>query len=352
MKTSENLHDAIHLLQKIIRIPSFSKNEETVSDLLESYITARGFTPERIGNNLLLINKERYLQEPTILLNSHLDTVQPVETWTIDPFNPIIKENRLYGLGSNDAGASLVTMLITVLNLYDTLEYNLAFCASAEEEISGSNGISKVLKQYPHFELALVGEPTNMQPAVAEKGLMVLDCKAEGIAGHAARNEGINAIYIAMSDISWFKNYQFKKVSPFLGATKMSVTQINAGKQHNITPDKCSFVVDVRGNGCYSNEELLAIITRHTTSKIKARSTRLNSSQLEQKHPFFKYLIKNGYTPFGSPTLSDQALMPFPSIKIGPGESKRSHAANEYISLSELEDALIKYDKLLKNIKI
>lgn len=351
MNIESILHEVVELLQSIIRIPSFSKHEDKVSLLLEEYIKKQGIRPQRLGNNLIIRSERKNKNLPTLLLNSHMDTVQPVSSWSKDPFSPIIKEGKLYGLGSNDAGASLVTMLVSTIHLYDKLDYNLVFCASAEEEISGKNGISMVLKHNSNFDLAIVGEPTNMQPAVAEKGLMVLDCEALGQAGHAARDEGINAIYQALNDLRWFKNYEFKKTSPFLGPVKMNVTQINAGKQHNVIPDTCSFVVDVRGNGCYSNSELLDIIQQNTYSQIQARSTHLNSSQLPQDHQFYHYLVKSGYQPFGSPTLSDQALMPFPSIKMGPGDSSRSHTADEFITIDELRDALTKYKKILTEFR-
>lgn len=341
------LQKAINLLQTIISTPSISREEAQVADFLESYIKKQNLSVERIQNNLLLLNKDRYEKEPTLLLNSHMDTVKPTDSWTKDPYNPIIENGCLFGLGSNDAGASLVCLLLTAIKLYDKLPYNLAFCASAEEEISGTKGISAVLQKYPKFDLALVGEPTEMQPAVSEKGLMVLDCTSKGISGHAARDEGTNAIYKALKDIDWFQKYEFRKVSPFLGKVRMSVTQINAGSQHNVVPDLCSFVVDIRGNGCYSNQEILDEIAQHVECEIQPRSTRLNSSQLDMNHPFHKHLIASGYIPYGSPTLSDQALMNFPSLKMGPGHSNRSHTADEYIRIDELEDALYKYEELL-----
>ena len=345
------VQEATSLLQRIISIQSYSQDEKNVSDFLEQYIKSKGLAVERINNNLLILNKEKYQKEPTLLLNSHMDTVKPVSSWTRDPFDSTIVNNKIYGLGSNDAGASLITLLLTTINLYDKLDYNLAFCASAEEEISGANGIEAVLAKYPNFDLALVGEPTEMKAAVAEKGLMVLDVEAKGKAGHAARDEGVNAIYKALETINWFKNYQFKKSSPFLGPVKMSVTQINAGTQHNVVPDSCKLVVDIRGNGCYTNQEILEIIKTNTDSVVKARSTRLNSSQLQNTHAMYKCLESLNFYPFGSPTLSDQALMPFPSFKMGPGHSSRSHTADEFIYIHELEEALIRYDELLKKFR-
>lgn len=351
MENLSQTKQAIDLLQSIIRTPSLSRQEDAVADLLEKFIKAHGLPVERIGNNLLILDKKRYSNEPTLLLNSHIDTVKPVNSWSEDPYGAKLEKDVLYGLGSNDAGASLICLLLTTIELFDKLPFNLAFCASAEEEVSGQNGISLVLKQYDKFDLAIVGEPTGMQPAVAEKGLMVLDCQTTGVAGHAARKEGVNAIYKAITEIAWFKDFTFPKISPFLGPVKMSVTQVEAGSQHNVVPDKCSFVVDIRGNGCYTNEELLEIIKANTNCVVKARSTRLNSSQLNTEHPFYKHLISQGYKPFGSPTLSDQALMGFPSIKLGPGESARSHTANEYIKVSEIEHALISYKKLIESFR-
>lgn len=346
------VQEAIHLLSSLIATPSISKEESTAADFIEKYITKHKLPFERIGNNILVLNKQRYeSNEPTLLLNSHIDTVKPSSSWTKNPFEPIIEDDYLYGLGSNDAGASLVCMLLTTIELFDKLPYNLAFCASAEEEISGVNGISAVLNKYPKFNLALVGEPTDMQPAVAEKGLMVLDCKALGVSGHAARNEGENAIYKALKDIEWFKEYELSKASPFLGKVRMSVTQVNAGSQHNVIPDECKFVVDVRGNGCYTNQEILNEIKDNVSCEVIPRSTRLNSSQLSSDHPFYKHLTNWGYQPFGSPTLSDQALMSFPSLKMGPGSSSRSHTADEFIKISEIKDALVKYDQLLRGFR-
>lgn len=345
------LEKAISLLQTIIATPSISRDEAKIADFLENFIKEQDLPVERIENNLLILNKDRYGKDPTLLLNSHIDTVKPSASWVRDPYKPSIENHYLFGLGSNDAGASLVCLLLTAIKLYNKLPYNLAFCASSEEEISGVNGINAVLQKYPKFDLAIVGEPTGMQPAVAEKGLMVLDCWAKGVSGHAAREEGVNAIYAATTDIEWFRTYEFEKVSPYLGKVKMNVTQVNAGTQHNVIPDRCSFVVDIRGNGCYSNQEILEQIKNQVKSEVKARSTRLNSSHLSVEHPFYKHLIKSGYTPYGSPTLSDQALMNFPSIKIGPGHSSRSHTADEYIRIDELEDALNKYENLLRSFR-
>jgi len=289
--------------------------------------------------------------QPTILLNSHIDTVQPVSGWTYDPFQPVIGGDKMFGLGSNDAGASLVSLLFAFLHLTEHQQhYNLIFAATAEEEISGKNGIESLLKELPAIDFAIVGEPTGMQMAIAEKGLMVLDCISTGIAGHAARNEGENAIYNALADVEWFRNFRFEKISGLLGPVKMSVTQINAGTQHNVIPDKCSFVVDVRTNELYTNEEILNEIKKQVKSIVTARSTRLGSSSTPGNHPLVLRGKQLGLSVFGSPTLSDQALMPFPSMKIGPGNSSRSHTANEYILCSEIENAIQTYVNLLDQL--
>jgi acetylornithine deacetylase len=293
------------------------------------------------------------LKKPTILLNSHLDTVKPVSGWRKHPFTPKTENGKLYGLGSNDAGASVVSLFQVYRHLSATEQaYNLIFLASCEEEISGKNGIESVLPQLPPIALGIVGEPTEMQPAIAEKGLMVLDVTAFGKAGHAARNEGVNAIYEVMPDLQWLHDYRFPNESPLLGPVKMTVTQINAGTQHNVVPDRCTMVVDIRSNECYSNEEIYKEVCAQLKSEVKARSFRLNSSHLSPDHPLVKRAVKLGRVPFGSPTLSDQALMKFPSVKMGPGKSQRSHTADEYIVISEIEEAIGLYIQLLDGLKI
>ena len=293
------------------------------------------------------------VNKPTILLNSHIDTVKPVAGWRRQPFTPKIENGKLYGLGSNDAGASLVSLFQVYRHLSATQQsYNLIYLASCEEEVSGKNGIESVLPKLPPITLGIVGEPTEMNPAIAEKGLMVLDLTARGKAGHAARNDGENAIYKLMPDIEWFRSFRFSKESPLLGTVKMSVTQINAGTQHNVIPDICTAVVDIRSNECYSNEELFEEITKHISCEAKARSFRLNSSSIPADHPFVKRAVELGKVPFGSPTLSDQALMKFPSVKIGPGKSSRSHTADEYILLNEIEEAIGLYIRLLDGLKL
>jgi len=350
---TQSTSEAITLLSSMISIPSVSREEEKVADFLQTYIEGIGIMTGRSGNNIWCINPMFDMKKPTILLNSHIDTVKPVNGWRKHPYTAKMENGKLYGLGSNDAGASVVSLFEAYRYLSATEQaYNLIFLASCEEEVSGKNGIESVLPQLPPIALGVVGEPTEMHPAIAEKGLMVLDVNAHGKAGHAARNEGENAIYKALNDIQWFRDYRFSKESPLLGPVKISVTQVNAGTQHNVVPDICSFVVDIRSNECYSNEELFQEICSHIQSEAKARSFRLNSSHIDAKHPFVKRAVELGRTPFGSPTLSDQALMRFPSVKIGPGKSSRSHTADEYIRVSEIEEAIGMYIKILDGLVI
>ncbi len=345
--------EAITLLSSLISIPSISREEEKVANFLQTYIEESGIMTGRSGNNIWCISAMFDLKKPTILLNSHIDTVKPVNGWRKHPFTPKIDNGKLYGLGSNDAGASVVSLFQAYRYLSSKEQnYNLIFLASCEEEVSGKNGIESVLPQLPPIALGIVGEPTEMQPAIAEKGLMVLDVYAHGKAGHAARNEGENAIYKAIDDIQWFRTHRFPKESSLLGAVKMSVTQVNAGTQHNVIPDICSFVVDIRSNECYTNEELFQEICTHIGGEAKARSFRLNSSHIEKDHPLIKRAIQLGRVPFGSPTLSDQALMKFPSVKMGPGKSSRSHTADEYVMISEIEEAIRMYIKILDGLVI
>ena len=345
--------EAITLLSSLVSIPSVSREEEQVADFLQHYMERSGIMTGRSGNNIWCISPMFDTKKPTILLNSHIDTVKPVNGWRKQPFTAKMEDGKLYGLGSNDAGASVVSLFEVYRYLSATEQaYNLIFLASCEEEVSGKNGIESVLPQLPPIALGVVGEPTEMHPAIAEKGLMVLDVTAHGKAGHAARDEGENAIYKALDDIQWFRNYHFPKESSFLGPVKMSVTQVNAGTQHNVVPDICTFVVDIRSNECYSNEELFQEICSHIQSEAKARSFRLNSSHIDAEHPFVKRAVELGRTPFGSPTLSDQALMRFPSVKIGPGKSSRSHTADEYIRVSEIEEAIGMYIKILDGLVI
>ncbi|MDR2858830.1 MAG: M20 family metallo-hydrolase [Mediterranea sp.] len=346
---------AKELLKSLISIPSFSCKEAAAADFLQSWIETEteSMVTKRKGNNIWCFSPAFDLQKPTILLNSHIDTVKLVHGWKTDPFTPHEKDGRIYGLGSNDAGGSVVALLQIFLRLCHTEQaYNLIYLASCEEEISGKDGIKSVLSCLPDISLAIVGEPTEMQPAVAEKGLMVLDVIATGRAGHAARDEGDNAIYKALNDIAWFRDYRFKRESPLLGSVKMSVTQINAGTQHNVTPDRCTFVVDVRSNELYANEELFSEIQKHITCDAQARSFQLNSSRIDVSHPFVQRAVRLGRKPFGSLTLSDQSVMPFASVKIGPGHSSRSHTADEYILTQEIDEAITLYGEILDGLKI
>ena len=347
------LSEALNLLKVLISTPSMSREEEAAANALQNYMERSGILTNRSGNNVWCVSPQFSLDKPSLLLNSHIDTVKPVSGWQKQPFTPTEVNGKLYGLGSNDAGGSLVCLFQTFCRLTRKEQpYNLIFLASCEEEVSGKNGIESVLPKLPPIALGIVGEPTEMQPAIAEKGLMVLDVTAHGKAGHAAREEGDNAIYHALTDIEWFRTYRFEQVSPLLGPVKMSVTQINAGTQHNVIPDRCSFVVDIRSNELYTNEELFSLISQHISSEVTARSFRLNSSHIDASHPVVRRAVELGRTPYGSPTLSDQALMPFPSVKIGPGKSSRSHTANEYILIRELEEALDLYYELLDGLVI
>ena len=348
----EYKQEATVLLKNMISIPSFSKEEKTVADFLERYIELQGYAVSRKDNNIWLMSPGFDPSRPTLLLCSHIDTVRPVAGWTHDPLRPLVDNGKVYGVGSNDAGASVVTLLQVFFILSQKQQsYNLIYTAVAEEEISGEKGISSLLQELPRIDFAVIGEPTGMQLAVAEKGLMVLDCIAYGKAGHAARNEGENAIYKAMEDIVWFKDFIFPKQTEFLGPVKMSVTQINAGTQHNVVPDQCAFVVDVRSNEMYTNEELLEIITQKVNCTVTPRSTRLSSTATPLEHPIVAQGKAIGRKLFGSPTLSDQALLPYPSVKIGPGDSARSHTANEYILVKEIEEAIEVYVELLDGIE-
>ena len=341
---------AIELLCRLIEVPRISREEKAAADLLEDYMKGElGLEVKRMGNNLWSLQPSFDPEKQTLLLNAHIDTVKPVAGWQRDPFKATREGSRIYGLGANDDGASLVSLLHVFAALKEEkTRYNLVFLASAEEEVSGKGGIESVLPLLPKIDVALVGEPTGMQPAIAEKGLMVLDVTAHGKAGHAARNEGENAIYKALQDIEWFRSYKFEKVSPLLGPVKMTVTIVNAGTQHNVVPDTCTFTVDVRSNECYTNRELYNFICGQVKSEVKARSFRLGSSGIDENHPLVQRIIELGGKPFGSPTLSDQALMPFPSLKMGPGESIRSHSADEFVDFCEIEQAIETYLALLK----
>lgn len=350
MNITELTTQAIDLLSQMINTPSYSREEDNVADVFSYFIEENGFTVTRELNNVIVM-PEMNPDKPTILLNSHLDTVKPSSSWTKDPHAATLEGDCLYGLGSNDAGASVVSLLMAFLELSKKEQaYNLIFMASAEEEVSGKNGVEHALKILPKIDFAIVGEPTEMHPAIAEKGLMVIDGVAKGKSGHAAREEGVNAIYKAMRDVQWISSYAFPKVSDLLGPVKMSVTVINAGERHNVVPDECHYVMDVRSNEKYTNEEVFAIIDEHTEAEMKARSYRLNSSFTASDHPFLIRALAKQRKPYGSPTLSDQCLMRFPTIKLGPGQSARSHTADEFIKTSEIQEAIALYIELLDGL--
>lgn len=354
MRTDNNYtHEAVELLMRLIATPSVSREENRAADIMQAAVEGYGFDCHRKDNNVWAVATDFRPDRKTLLLNAHIDTVKPVKTWTYNPYSPTLEGDRLYGLGSNDCGGGLVSLLLA-FRILSGMErsYNLVYLASAEEEVSGAKGISEVLQLLPAVDVAIVGEPTGMQPAVAEKGLMVLDITARGKSGHAARCEGVNAIYEALDDLCWLRQYRFDRVSEFLGPTVMNVTQVNAGTQHNVVPDCCSMVVDVRTNELYSNEEVFDFICRHLKSEVKARSFRLHSSGISLDHPLVCRCMEMGMKPFGSPTLSDQALMPFCSIKLGPGMSARSHSADEFIKVSEIDGAIDSYCRLLEGLEL
>ncbi len=344
---------AVSLLKELIATPSFSKEEEQTAGIIGIFFAVRDIAATRVGNNVFALNKFFDENKPTILLNSHHDTVKPNPQYMKDPFSPVVEGDKLFGLGSNDAGGCLVSLIAAFLFFYDKtdLKYNIAIAATAEEEISGTGGIEYTLPYLPKIDFAIVGEPTQMQMAVAERGLMVLDCTSHGKAGHAARNEGENAIINAIKDIQWFNTFEFPKVSTLLGANKMSVTVIETeNKAHNVVPAQCRFVVDTRINELYSFEEILDLIKTNVHCEVKARSMRLRSTSIALENPLVKAGLGLGITYYGSPTTSDKALMPFPALKMGPGDSARSHTADEYIYVKEIKDGIDLYIKLLEQI--
>ncbi|NDA61432.1 MAG: M20/M25/M40 family metallo-hydrolase [Chitinophagia bacterium] len=347
------LLEAVALLQSLIRIPSFSKQEGETARLLESFLLSKGIQANRYLNNVWATQQNYNPALPTILLNSHHDTVKPNKAYTRDPFDGAIEDGKIYGLGSNDAGGALVSLLFTFLHFYNRtdLKYNLLFAATAEEEISGSQGIEALLPQLPAIHCGIVGEPTQMHLAVAERGLLVLDVTVEGRAGHAAREEGDNALYKAIPLMEWFKNYRFEKESALLGPVKMSVTVIETeNKAHNVVPPVCHFVVDVRVNEYYTFEEVLEVIQQAIPAKVEPRSLRMRSSSIAPEHPLVLAGIALERKMYGSPTTSDKALMPFPTLKMGPGDSARSHTADEYIYEHELEEGIRLYRELLNSV--
>jgi acetylornithine deacetylase len=345
---------AVDLLCRLIAVPSPSREETHTAGILELFLKEQGYETFRKGNNVWT---RSFLDDrlPVVLLNSHHDTVKPVASWTRDPFTPLTENGKLYGLGSNDAGASLVSLMATYLKLAPCRDrpFNLIYAATAEEEVTGKNGISLIIDDWEPIDLAIVGEPTQMQMAIAEKGLMVLDGETTGKTGHAARNEGINALYLALDDIEWFRTFRFPNISPLLGEVKMSVSMIQAGYQHNIVPDICRYVVDVRTNEHYKNTEALEIIRSHMkNSLVTPRSTHINSSFIPPEHPFVQRGLSLGLRTYGSPTTSDQARIPYTSVKIGPGNSARSHTADEFVYLDEIREGISLYEQLLDNLHL
>ena len=353
MITDTPYQDAIVLLQKLIATPSLSREEENTATMIAGFFRERNITFQQHLNNIWCVNKYFDAAKPTILLNSHHDTVKPNPQYTKDPFLPLVEDEKLYGLGSNDAGGCLVSLIMAFCHFYDrpNLQYNIMIAATAEEEISGKNGIESVLPFLPKIDLAIVGEPTLTNLAIAEKGLLVLDCTATGKAGHAAREEGENAVYKAMQDINWFRSFQFPKVSGSLGHIKMSVTSVHTeNKAHNVVPAVCNFIVDIRATDAYTHEEILEIITKHVQSEVTPRSMRLRSSKIDKEHPLIRAGIGLGKQTYGSPTTSDAALIPAPVLKCGPGDSARSHTADEFIYLKEIEEGINTYIQLLEAI--
>ncbi|HET9429934.1 MAG TPA: M20 family metallo-hydrolase [Chitinophagaceae bacterium] len=345
--------EAVTLLKQLIEAPSFSKDEDEVAGILCRYIGGKEIRHTRVGNNVFVINQYYDNNKPTLLLNSHHDTVKPNKGYTLDPFLALEKDGKLFGLGSNDAGGCLVALLATFLHFYkrEDLPFNIIFAATAEEEISGPGGIEYTLEYLPKINFAIVGEPTQMHMAVAERGLMVLDCNSFGRAGHAAREEGENALYKAIKDIDWFRSYQFPRVSDLLGPVKMTVTVIETdNKAHNVVPALCRFVVDTRVNECYTFEEVLSIIKENVHSEVKPRSLRMRSTAIALDHPLVKAGLALGRSYYGSPTTSDKALMPFPALKIGPGDSARSHTADEYIYVEEINKGIELYIGLIEQV--
>ncbi|WP_421773040.1 M20 family metallo-hydrolase [Gracilimonas sp.] len=344
---------AIVLLKELISLQSYSGEEDKTADLLSGVLKEYGFDPQRKGNNVWAWSGEVDPKKTSIMLNSHHDTVKATSKWTKDPFTPTLEDDKLYGLGSNDAGGPLVSLLATFLYLSQKEQpYNLVFLASAEEETSGKNGVPIVLPELPDIDFAVVGEPTSMDLAIAERGLIVLDCVSHGQSGHAARNEGENALYKSMNDIDWFRSYKFEKVSNILGPVNMTVTMIEAGSQHNVVPDECRFVVDIRPNEFYTNEEVVEIIRKHVDCEVHPRSMNLNASGIDLNHPLVKRAKEMEIKTYGSKTMSDQVHMPFNSVKIGPGDTRRSHTSDEYIELDEIREGIKTYIELLKGLKL
>ena len=347
-------NDAVELLMELIAIPSVSRSEDQAADKLSEYLDRWNLPHGREGNNLWVGCQDWDNNRKTVMLNAHIDTVKPTGSWQRDPFRPMLVGDRIYGLGSNDCGGGLVATLQAYRILLNrNRNFNILWLASAEEEVSGENGLRRVLPLMPPIDVAIVGEPTGMQPATAERGLMVIDGYVHGVSGHAAREEGVNAIYEALDDLVWLRDYHFRKESEYLGATKMTVTVVESGTQHNVIPDLLHFVIDVRTNEFYQNEFVFEFLKKKMTKcELQARSFRLHSSSIAADHPLVKRCLERGMRPFGSPTLSDQALMPWPSLKLGPGDSARSHAADEFITIKEIDEAISTYVGLLEGLII
>ena len=337
----------ITLLQRIIQTPSISGQEDAVCTLLEQWMTAEGIAVHRVGNNLWAECGEG---QETVLLNAHIDTVKPSASYTRDPFGGECDGKTIYGLGANDCGGSVIAMLATFLDIYrhPIAGKRIILTLTAEEENSGRQGIEMLLPEIGHVDYAVVGEPTSLEMAVAERGLLVLDAEAKGKAGHAAREEGINALYIALDDIQTLRNYSFEHVSPYLGKVKMTTTMIQSGTQHNVVPDTCKFVVDIRSNGLYSNEDIHALLQPLVQSTLTPRSTRLNATSTPIETAIVQRAKALGIPLYGSPTLSNMALLSCPKVKFGPGDSARSHTADEYIHIHEIEQAIALYKQLLQ----
>jgi acetylornithine deacetylase len=345
--------EAKQLLTQLIAIPSFSKEEDKTADIIQAYLHQKKVKTERIKNNIWATNLHFEATKPTLLLNSHHDTVKANKGFTMDPFTPIEKDGKLFGLGSNDAGGCLVSLIATFLFYYEQshLPFNIILVASAEEEISGLEGIELVLPQLPKIDFGIVGEPTLLEMAIAERGLLVLDVVATGKSGHAAREEGENALYKMLPAIEWFKNYEFEKVSDLLGKVKMTVTVIETeNKQHNVVPSTCKIVVDVRVNELYTFEDILTTICNHVQCTVTPRSLRMRSTGIALNHPLIKAGSALGKGYYGSVTTSDKALMPFPTLKMGPGDSARSHTADEFIYVKEIEEGIITYIQLIEKM--
>ena len=352
MSKTTLIKEAIELLQALIATPSVSREEDKSAALIMNFLQAKDIEVEQIKNNVWARSKNYDPQKKTLLLNSHHDTVKPAAGYTRNPYDPVIEDGRLYGLGSNDAGGALVSLISTFVYFHEMiLPFNLVLLCSAEEEVSGTEGIALAIGHIPRPEVAIIGEPTSMDMAIAEKGLLVLDCLAHGKSGHAARDEGENALYKAIDDINRLRSFRFDKVSELLGPVKMTTTMIEAGTQHNVVPDHCAFTVDVRTTDAYTNREILDILQADLASEVTPRSLRLNPSKITPDHPLVKAGLALGLKTYGSPTLSDQSLIDIPSLKLGPGDSRRSHTADEYIYVKQLEEGIETYINLLSNLK-